>query len=107
MMNQNPNLIPLSIVTVVAMLLLVAAVTRVLAARQRATRLATEQPASQHTWQDVREMEATTRWSTIDLDALHEINRDEVKRLLARVEAAGVEALRPLERSFLDNLAGT
>lgn len=97
--------LPMTAVTVVAMVLLAAAVTRALRARQRAARTV-EKPNSEYTWQAVREKEAIGRWHGIDLDSLHEINREEVQRLLAVAEATGADALRPAERRFLDALAG-
>jgi hypothetical protein len=105
-MNQNPSLLPLGVLTLVAMVLLAAAVTRLLLARQKAARRVVEKVNSEYTWQAVREKEIAHRWAAIDLDALHEVNREEVRRLLAVVEAAGAESLRPAERSFLDCLAG-
>jgi hypothetical protein len=106
-MNQtNPSLIPMGVMTLVAMVLLAAAVTRVMLARQRAARRVVEKPNSQYAWEAVQRKETANRWAAINLDSLHEINRDEVRRLLARVEAAGVDSLRPSERVFLDSLAG-
>jgi hypothetical protein len=106
-MNQTtPNLIPLGIITMLAMVLLVAAVTRLMLARQRAARRVVEKPNSEYVWQRVKELEKADRWAAINLESLHEINRDEVRRLLARVEASGPDTLRPMERAFLDSLAG-
>ncbi len=51
------------------------------------------------------EREAVARWKAIGLDALHEINREEVVRLLVKVEAEGARTLTPAERSFLDRMA--
>ena len=48
---------------------------------------------------------AITRWKGIVLDTLHELNREEVVRLLAKVEAEGVGNLRPSERQFLDRMS--
>ncbi|MEX0890943.1 MAG: hypothetical protein WEB88_02155 [Gemmatimonadota bacterium] len=45
------------------------------------------------------------RWRGIDRDQLHEINRAEVDRLLARVDADGAASLKVDERRFLDYLA--
>jgi hypothetical protein len=104
MTQTNPALVPLGVLTLVAMVLLVAAVTRVVMARQRAARRIVEKPNSEYTWERVREKEHASRWATIDLDGLHEINREEVRRLLARVQASGPESLRQPERLFLDSL---
>ena len=48
---------------------------------------------------------ATTRWKEISVEGLHEINRDEVSRLLAKVEDGGTDSLTQSEREFLDRLA--
>jgi len=48
---------------------------------------------------------ATARWKGIVLDSLHELNRGEVVRLLAKVESEGVGNLRPSERQFLDRMS--
>ncbi len=45
------------------------------------------------------------RWSNIDLDSLHEVNREEVERLLRKVEESGTSSLTPSERDFLNRMA--
>lgn len=50
--------------------------------------------------------DALARWKAIRLDGLHEINREEVVRLLVKVEAQGSRSLTPAERAFLDRMAG-
>lgn len=46
------------------------------------------------------------RWkSTIPLDRLHELNREEVRELLRKAEEQGVGSLKPEERTFLDRMA--
>jgi len=50
--------------------------------------------------------EALARWKAIALEGLHEINREEVVRLLIKSEAEGVRNLTPAERAFLDRMAG-
>jgi hypothetical protein len=107
MEQTTPNLIPLGVLTMVAMVLLVAAVTRLMLARQRAAQRVVEKPNSEYVWERVQQIEKANRWAAIKLEALHEINQDEVRRLLARVEASGPDSLRPMERAFLDSLAGT
>ena len=52
-----------------------------------------------------RTREALTRWRTIDIAALHALNRDEVEALLARAENKGVEDLTEDERAFLDRMS--
>jgi hypothetical protein len=105
MNTANPFVLPLSAVTLLALVLLVAAVARALQARQRATRRVVEKPNSEYTWQAVRQREQVSRWHGIDVDALHEANRAEVRRLLDMAEAAGADALRPAERTFLDTVS--
>jgi len=48
---------------------------------------------------------AAARWKGISLDGLHELNRDEVARLLEKVEANGAASLTPPERQFLDRMS--
>jgi hypothetical protein len=78
---------------------------RSLRRRLRPHARAVEPPNSHHTAPGVRERETEARWKSISLDRVHEINREEVKRLLAKVEALGVESLGPKDRSFLNHLA--
>ncbi len=49
---------------------------------------------------------ALARWKGISTESLHEINREEVERLLAKVDDAGSRSLTPAEREFLDRMAG-
>jgi len=46
------------------------------------------------------------RWREIRLDDLHPINRDEIVRLLDKVDRTGVRSLTPEERATLDRFAG-
>ena len=48
---------------------------------------------------------ALARWKGIPVDTLHEINRDEVVRLLEKVESQGSKSLTQAERDFLDRMA--
>lgn len=45
------------------------------------------------------------RWKTIDRERIHPINREEIDRLLAKIDSAGVESLTPDERAFLDRFS--
>jgi membrane associated rhomboid family serine protease len=45
------------------------------------------------------------RWKGISVDALHELNRGEVTRLLEKAEHQGPSSLTPPERDFLDRMA--
>lgn len=50
--------------------------------------------------------EATRRiaaWKSIDMDRIHEVNRDEVNRILDKISAQGIASLTPQERLFLSN----
>ena len=44
------------------------------------------------------------RWESIDLERLHPLNREEVRRLLSLADVDGMGALKPSERLFLDNM---
>ena len=45
------------------------------------------------------------RWKSIDLQAIHEVNRAEVSHLLERVATSGMDSLRETDRVFLDQFA--
>ena len=47
------------------------------------------------------------RWAAIDIDSLHELNREEVVSLLERVRAQGAASLSKDERSFLDRMVAS
>lgn len=50
--------------------------------------------------------EATRRvaaWKSIDMSRIHEVNRDEVNRILDKISAQGIGSLTPQERLFLSN----
>ncbi len=51
------------------------------------------------------ERKSRARWQSISTDGLHEINREEVSRLLAKVDADGPASLTQAEREFLDRMA--
>ena len=98
-------LFPLLLVAVVLAGFAAVGIGRWLRARRRARRRVLEKPNSFYTSDIVRQNEAKHRWHDIALERIHEINREEVVRLLARVEATSVESLRPNERAFLDRMA--
>lgn len=97
-------LFPILLLAAVVAGFALAGVIRLVRARRKARRRVREMPNSHYTSEIVRHNEARHRWSNIALERLHEINREEVVRLLARVEATSVEALRPNERAFLDRM---
>lgn len=53
-----------------------------------------------------RTSEAIDRWRRIDPGALHPVNREELTRILAKLDAGGPAALSSDERGFLDRFAG-
>lgn len=48
---------------------------------------------------------ALARWKGISVEGLHEINREEIVRLLAKAEAGGPQELTQAERDFLDRMS--
>jgi hypothetical protein len=48
---------------------------------------------------------AVARWKGISVAGLHELNREEVERLLGKVKASGAGSLSAAEREFLDRMA--
>jgi len=48
---------------------------------------------------------AAARWKGISVDGLHELNREEVIRLLAKIQADGAGELSAAERQFLDRMS--
>ena len=55
---------------------------------------------------DGSEGDTRKRWGAIDLASMHDLNRNEVEELLARVDREGMRALSMDERQFLDRMAG-
>lgn len=93
------------LVMLVAGVILAIGFMRVVRARRQAKRRVVELPNSHYSSQLVRDGETRHRWRGMALDRIHEINREEVVRLLAKIEAIGIDGLRPEERSFLDRMA--
>jgi membrane associated rhomboid family serine protease len=48
---------------------------------------------------------AVARWKGISVESLHELNREEVERLLAKIKDDGAGSLSASEREFLDRMA--
>jgi membrane associated rhomboid family serine protease len=48
---------------------------------------------------------ALDRWRRIKRDGLHEVNRDELDRILDKISAGGIGTLTPGEREFLDRFS--
>jgi hypothetical protein len=53
----------------------------------------------------VGERVAVARWKGISVESLHELNREEVQRLLDKVKSGGAASLTQAERAFLDRMA--
>ena len=47
--------------------------------------------------------DALTNWKRVDPKSIHEVNRDEVNRILDKISAQGLGSLTPQERLFLSN----
>jgi membrane associated rhomboid family serine protease len=47
--------------------------------------------------------ETLTNWKRVDPNRVHEVNRDEVNRILDKISAKGLSSLTPQERLFLSN----
>lgn len=45
------------------------------------------------------------RWQAIERDRIHPVNRDELDRLIQKIDQRGVQSLTPDERAFLDRFA--
>ena len=54
----------------------------------------------------VSDRDTRSRWAAIDLASMHDLNRNEVEELLARVDREGMGALSLEERQFLDRMSG-
>ena len=74
-------------------------------ATRRPTRRRIEAPNSHFDSPIIRENEALRRWRGLAPETVHEINRAEVERLIARAQAAGIASLSPAEIAFLDQVA--
>ncbi len=44
-----------------------------------------------------------TKWKQVDVTRVHEVNRDEVNRMLDKINLSGLASLTPQERLFLSN----
>jgi uncharacterized membrane protein len=64
-----------------------------------------EAPNSEYKSEYVMDLEARDRWENVDLGKLHEVNREEFEKILAKVRAASTRSLTTSERDFLDRMA--
>jgi membrane associated rhomboid family serine protease len=46
---------------------------------------------------------AIKNWRQVDMKSIHEVNRDEVNRILDKISASGIDSLTAQERTFLSN----
>ena len=69
-----------------------------------AARRVVEKPNSHYSSAIVKDQVDRERWGTVNLDQIHPVNRDEVKRLLAMADVQGPDSLSPRERLFLENM---
>ena len=74
--------------------------------RRRQRRVA-NRPARPRRVSIVVDLEALERWRTIPREHLHEINREEVDKLLRKANESGARALTTDERAFLDRMSGS
>jgi hypothetical protein len=68
------------------------------------TKRRVEAPNSQYKSPYVLDLESKERWQSIDLERLHEVNREEVEKLLGKLSVTNVRALTASERAFLDRM---
>jgi hypothetical protein len=73
-------------------------------ARKAQKKRRVEAPNSEHKSRYVMDLEARERWESLDLGHLHEVNREEVEKVLAKLRATSVRALTSQERAFLDRM---
>jgi membrane associated rhomboid family serine protease len=74
--------------------------------RRGASRRAFQKKMAPQSSARVPDRVALARWKGISTANLHEINREEVERLLAKVDNDGSRSLTQAEREFLDRMAG-
>lgn len=54
-----------------------------------------------------KEVDHVERWRGIPTERLHEVNREEVEKLLAKIADTGIKTLTKAERDFLDRIANS
>jgi hypothetical protein len=70
-----------------------------------AERRVVERPNSFYASKAVHNQEDEEWWRRIELERLHELNREYVERLLRQIEGAGVGTLTKEERAFMERMA--
>jgi flagellar biosynthesis/type III secretory pathway M-ring protein FliF/YscJ len=73
-------------------------------ARKAQKKRRVEAPNSEYKSRYVLDLESRDRWERLDLSRLHEVNREEVEKVLAKLKATSARALTNQERAFLDNM---
>ncbi len=73
-------------------------------ARKAQKRRRVEAPNSEYRSLYVMDLEAKDRWESLDLSLLHEVNREEMEKVLTKLRATNVRALTATERAFLDRM---
>ena len=64
-----------------------------------------ERPNSFYASKAVHNQEDEEWWRRIELERLHELNREYVERLLRQIDGAGVDTLTKDERAFMERMA--
>ncbi len=64
-----------------------------------------ERPNSFYASKAVHNQEDEEWWRRIELERLHELNREYVERLLRQIDTAGVGTLTKDERAFMERMA--
>ena len=70
-----------------------------------AERRVVERPNSFYASKAVHNQEDEEWWRRIELERLHELNREYVERLLRQIDGAGVATLTKDERAFMERMA--
>ena len=73
---------------------------------RRRQRRVVNRPTLPHKVSIVLDLEALERWKAIPRERLHEINREEVDKLLRKANESGARTLTTDERDFLDRMSG-
>ena len=73
-------------------------------ARKAQRRRIVERPNSQYKSPYVMDLESKERWEHLDLSCLHEVNRQEAVKILAKLSVVSTRGLSAYERGFLDRM---
>lgn len=108
--TEDRSLVTIATIVLTVLLGLCTGVLGTLAVSWRREALArTRRPVVEHTRGGkppyIRDLEARNRWESVDPALLHEVNREEFERLMARVRRASVRSLSVPERAFMDRMA--